>query len=374
MPLQPRKAIAGLKTCAHGGVNYAELTALGVNPDNLLDFSVSTNPFMPPPEIKEIMATAPIERYPDSQSTLLRGKLAGKLGIDINNILAGNGTTELIRLITMAYFRTGNTALIIEPTYGEYETACRLAGARLLHYRAAEKSGFTPDIKYITGIIQKKRPHAVFMCNPNNPTGLYLTRNDIEKVLEAAKDSLLILDEAYVPFVEKRWDALSLIGHGNIILLRSMTKDYGIPGLRLGYAAADRDIIDVLRAVMPPWNVNAVAQQAGTYLLENDEYLEESLRKTREVAKFLKRELAKLGFAVLPSDTHYFLVKVANAAAFRRALLAKGIMVRDCSSFGLPQYIRISPRSLPDCRQLVAAFKDIKTNDSAVWEMEADRI
>ena len=208
-------------------------------------------------------------------------------------------------------------------------------------------------------IILKKRPYAVFICNPNNPTGKYLSHSDIEKVLEALKNGLLILDEAYLPFVDNYWDSLKLVGRGNIILLRSMTKDYGIPGLRLGYAVASREIIDILHSVMPPWNVNTIAQQAGLALLENEDYLKKSLQKTREAGSYLKHELTRLGFMVTPSDTHYFLVKVISGTEFRRSLLAKGFLVRDCYSFGLPQHIRISPRSLPDCQKLVAAFRDI---------------
>ncbi len=356
MPLQPRKVIAGLKACAHGGVNYAELQALGVNAENVLDFSVSTNPFMPPPDTKELMAAARVERYPDSQSTLLRGKVAEKLLINTENIIAGNGTTELIRLIALAYFRRGDPVLIIEPTYGEYEVACRLSGARPVKYRVLEKNGFIPDIETVIKTIRQKQPRAIFICNPNNPTGKYLQRRDIEKVLEAVKDGLLILDEAYVPFVEQSWDSLGLTERGNMIILRSMTKDYGIPGLRLGYAVAPREIIDVLRSVLPPWNVNAVAQQAGISLLENDAYLRESLDKTREAKQFLAGELTRLGLKVLPSDTHYFLVKVNSGTECRQALLARGIMVRDCTSFGLPQYIRISPRTYPECCKLVSVF------------------
>jgi len=367
LPLQPRRTIAGLKTCAHGGVNHAELEALGMDARDVLDFSVCTNPFMPPPGLKETMASAPVERYPDSEATLLRRKLAEKVGINAENIIAGSGTTELIRLIALAYFRRGDPVLIFEPTYGEYEVACRLTGARTIKYRAAAKDGFAPDIEAAAETIRRKKPRAVFICNPNNPTGLYLPRRDIEKVLKAVHDGLLVLDEAYVSFAGKSWNALDLAERRNIIILRSMTKDYGIPGLRLGYAVACREIINVLRSVMPPWSVNAVAQQVGVSLLEKEAYLKESLRKTREAKEFLIRELRQLGLKVLPSDTHYFLVKVSSGTECRRSLLAKGIMVRDGSSLGLPQYIRISPRTLPECRKLAAAFRDI-------WEKEAKPI
>jgi len=359
LPLHPKKVKAGLKTCVHGGINYAELKVLGINPDNILDFSVSTNPFMPPPGIEKIINTAPITQYPDSQCTKLRQKISEKLGVPPENILTGNGTTELIRLIVFVYLRQGDRVLIVEPTYGEYEIACRLAGARLVKYRAKEQEGFLPDIEEVVSTIRRQQPCAVFICNPNNPVGNYLSRQDIEQVLIALEDRLLVIDEAYVAFTENSWNSLELTKKGNVIVVRSMTKDYGIPGLRLGYAVSSNKIIDSLRPALPPWNVNSIAQNAGVYVLGQEEYLLQSLQQTQEAKSFLTGELTRLGFRVLPSDANFFLVKVDNAMEFRRALLAKGILVRDCTSFGLKEYIRVAPRTLPECRKLIETISVI---------------
>jgi histidinol-phosphate aminotransferase len=359
LPLHPKKVNAGLKTCAHGGINYAELKALGINPDKILDFSVSTNPFMPPPGIEEIINTAPITQYPDSQCTELRQKISEKLGVPPENILAGNGTTELIRLVASVFLRRGDGILIVEPTYGEYEIACRLAGARQVKYRAKEQKGFLPDIEEVISIIRRQQPHAVFICNPNNPVGNYLSHQDIEQILIALEDGLLVIDEAYVAFTENSWNSLELPKRGNVIVLRSMTKDYGIPGLRLGYAVSSNKIIDSLRPALPPWNVNGIAQNAGVYVLGQEEYLLQSLQQTKGAKRFLADELIRLGFRVLPSDANYFLVKVDNATEFRRSLLAKGILVRDCTSFGLKEYVRIAPRTLPQCRKLIETISVI---------------
>ena len=185
MPLRPKKWLARLEACPHGGINYPELESLGINPEKVLDFSVSTNPFMPPPGIKEMMKDIPVERYPNSLAFGLRQELSKKLEINGENILVGSGTTELIRLIALAYFRQRDPILILEPTYGEYETAVRIAGARLIKYRALEKSNFSPEIDDVVAVIRKSRPRAVFLCNPNNPTGKYLPRNNIERILES---------------------------------------------------------------------------------------------------------------------------------------------------------------------------------------------
>jgi histidinol-phosphate aminotransferase len=359
MPLRPKRWLAGLQTSPHGGIDYAELKELDIDPDEVLDFSVSTNPFLPPPGIREMLRDIPLERYPDSQATALRQRLAVSLEVKPENILAGSGTTELIRLIALAYFRRGDPILILEPTYGEYEVAARIAGARPLKLRAPERNGFVHDIADVVALIRKRRPRAVFFCNPNNPTGKYRPRADIERVLAAMDDNLLVLDEAYVAFVTKSWSPFVLTAKGSVIVLRSMTKDYGLPGLRLGYAVARREIIDTLKAIIPPWNVNSVAQAVGLAVLEQDEYLQQSMVKVRQAKRFLADGLAGLGFQVLPSDAHHFLVKVGNAPACRRALLRYSVLVRDCTSFGLTEYVRVAPRPLPECEKLINAMKKI---------------
>ena len=362
MPFRPEPVIKGIKPPAHGGLlalRDSALGSLGIDPRDVLDFSVCTNPFMPPPGVKEMMGSLPVERYPDPQSSQLRRALAVKLGVPPENILVGSGTTELIRLVATAYFRRTDPVLILEPTYGEYEVAARLSGARVLKFRADEKDGFSPRLPDFIDVIRARKPRAVFICNPDNPTGRYLSRDAITAVLDNLGDGLLVLDEAYVAFTAESWDSLDLAGRGNVVVLRSMTKDYGLPGLRLGYAVACREIIDALRLVAPPWNVNIVAQEVGLAVLAREEYLKQSLCQVREAGRFLAAEIGRLGFEVLPSDTHYFLVKVGNAGALQRSLLKKGFLVRDCSSFGLKEYVRVSPRAMPECVRLVEALAGV---------------
>jgi len=348
LSLQPRPEVEKLKVCPHGGVNYAELGAMGITPEAVLDFSVCTNPFMPPPRVREIIYTAPIEQYPDSEATEFRQRLSEKLGVSTDNILAGSGTTELIRLIALAYFRQEDRVLILEPTYGEYEVACQITGAKPIKQRGRAEDNFAPRLGETVNLIRQYHPRAVFIGNPNSPTGKYLTRQEVEMVLATDEDTLFILDEAYISFVDNSWSAIELTSQGNVIILRSMTKDYALAGLRLGYAIAKQEIINSLRRVCPPWNVNVIAQKAGVIALEDADYLEWSKRKIKKAKHFLVDELTQLGFQLLPSDANYFLVKVGNAKRFRTALLKHGILVRDCTSFGLPEYIRLDPRTMPE--------------------------
>ncbi|MBI4180708.1 MAG: histidinol-phosphate transaminase [Chloroflexi bacterium] len=356
MMLRPKPNIDKLISATHGGINYLELEKLGISPADILDFSVSVNPFGPPPGIKEALNQASIDRYPDSEATELEQLLAGRLNIALDNLVIGSGSTELIRLVATAYFDTDDLVIIPQPTYGEYEIACHLVGARVLKPPMLEN--FHLNLAETMSLIRRHQPRGIFLCNPNNPTGQYLSQEEVKKILSVAKDSLVVLDEAYIAFAENTWASVDLIERGNLVILRSMTKDYALAGLRLGYAVATESIISVLKRVRPPWNVSSVAQAAGVFALKADGYLDTCGMKIKEAKEFLVKELSRLGFSPLPSQANFFLVKVGDAAKFRQALLNKGILVRDCSSFGLPDYIRLAPHSIADCQKLIAAIKE----------------
>ena len=358
--LQPKPFINKLAPCVHGGIDYDELRSFGISPEQVIDFSVSCNPYGPPPDIEKAINSASIERYPDSASTELVQALARKLDITSDNLIVGSGSTELIRLIAAAYFGPGDSVLIPQPTYGEYEIACHLVDAHVLNKPVQKGIDFRLDIAETMDMVQKHRPKGIFLCNPNNPTGQYLTSKEIDQIISVAEDCLVVLDEAYIAFTEEPWTSLDLVNHGNLVILRSMTKDYALPGLRLGYAVAAVHIISVLKRVCPPWNVTSVAQKAGVAALNADNYIEECRIKMQEAKNFLMKEMVQFGMLPLPSQTNFFLVEVGDAAEFRQALLRKGILVRDCTSFGLPQYIRLASRTLPECEKLIAAIGDVR--------------
>jgi histidinol-phosphate aminotransferase len=352
--------------CQHGSIDYAEVEMLGIAPQDILDFSANLNPFGPPPEVIQALhgvnydLKEAISRYPDSQAHHLRHSLAERLRISSDNILIGSGSTELIRLAVLAYFAKGDKVLTIEPTYGEYELVCRIAGASVVKQQLSARNAFLPDIEELVKLIKQHRPKGIFICNPNNPTGRYLSQTDFERIRDAGKDSLFILDEAYVSFVDNPWSSLDMVEESNLLVLRTMTKDYALAGLRLGYGAAKQEIIASLHRICPPWNVNALAQKAGITALTNEGYLDWCQAKLREAKNYLLAKLSSLGLPPLPSEANFFLVKVGDASGFRRKLLDRRILVRDCASFGLHQYIRIAPRTLSECRILVDAIKEIK--------------
>jgi len=353
---RPNPHIERIPQAAHGGINYFELKRLGISPDDVIDFSVSINPFGPPPGIAEVIARTSLDRYPDSEATELRRALAHRLGLSANNILIGSGSTEIIRLVAMTFLGRDDLVLIPQPTYSDYEVAGNLAGARVMKPWMLGEADFQLNPVRLRSLIDEYRPGALFLCNPNNPTGQYLSRQEVTGIVRTTSPGFVVLDEAYIAFTPDPWKSTELLGAGEIIIVRSMTKDYALAGLRLGYAIADEGTISVMNKVKPPWNVSAIAQAAGIFALKAEGYLEECGQKIREAREYLMKGLSDLGFQPMPSQANFFMVKVGDAAGFRDALLRKGIIVRDCTSFGLPNYIRLAPRAIPDCNLLLAGI------------------
>lgn len=355
----------------HGGIRPAELRALGLDPADVLDFSASVSPLGPPAGLWAALRQVDLTAYPDPECLELRDALSRHTGAAVDTILAGNGSTELIHLLARAYLsppRAGcaNAVLLLTPTYGEYAGAGALAGAELLTLAAQRDKGFAWDWAQAAEIIQSRRPSLVFLCNPNNPTGVYLSREETAELaaVVAQAGGLLVLDAAYVNFVAAAWDDLAWRaaagGMGDrVVLLRSMTKDYALTGLRLGYAVAAPAVRAELAALQPDWSVNSLAQAAGLVALADADYLPQARAAVAAAKDYLTRELTALGYGVMPSAANFLLAAVGDGAALRAKLRRRGLFVRDCASFGLPDCIRIGLRPWPDCQRLAAALGEL---------------
>jgi len=300
-----------------------------------------------------------IGRYPDDDAVALCRKLADQTGLAISCLLAGNGSSELIWLLALAYLDPGDHVLVVGPTFGEYARAARIMGAEVTEWRADAAADFRPDVESLCTTIRRLGPKIVFLCNPNNPTGVLLQRSEVERVL-AATPGLLVLDEAYIGVVEKPPAMLDLVVNTHLVVLRSLTKDYALTGLRLGYAAAAPPVIEAIGKVRPPWSVNAAAQAAGVAALGDAAHAERSRAVLREANAYLLAELHGLGRRVVPSTANFLLLEVGDGARFRQQVLRHGCVVRDCASFGLPGYVRIAVRTLPECRRLVTAMAAVQ--------------
>jgi histidinol-phosphate aminotransferase len=362
MLIQPRQSLANLAPVVHGGLDQTELERLGLQGDDLLDFSVSTNPLGPAPAALAAARAAEMGRYPDRHSLALRRALGVELGLPIDRLLVANGSAELIWLLGLAYLQPGDRAFILEPTFGEYRAAAELLGAELAEWRASPANDFQVDVAAAVAALRQAQPRLAFLCNPNNPTGTWLTRPELELLLTALPDGLLVVDEAYLELAGRDSPAAPLLDVPNLVLLRSMTKDFGLPGLRLGYAIGSAPVIRALGAAQPPWSVNAAAQAAGLAALGEAAHVEAGRRAAAESRAYLEPRLIALGYRCLPSTANFWLIEVDDAPTFRRALLAEGIQVRDCSSFGLPNFIRLAARPLPECARLVEALERLAAN------------
>jgi histidinol-phosphate aminotransferase len=341
----------------HGGPNLAELRRLGVDPATLLDFSVCTNPFGPSPQVREALADVRLEQYPDRDAHSFRAALGEKFAISPQRILAGNGVSELIWLAALALLRPLDRVLLIGPTYCEYARSAMLREARISVWNACEHDGFAVDVQAIERELRRCDPRLMFLCNPNNPTGSIVAPEAILELARRHPHTLFAIDEAYQGFVPGL-ASLAASAENNLLVLRSMTKDYALASLRVGYAVGSVELIAALAHVRPPWSVNSFAQTAASAALRDDMHLAQSLRKLSEAKADFVAGLTRLGLKVGPSATHYFLMRVSNAAGFRLGLLRKGILVRDAASFGLSGFVRLASRRPDENARLLAVLTE----------------
>ncbi len=361
---------------------------MGLKPEEVLDFSASVSPLGPPAGLGKAQREVDLTAYPDPACLELREALAVHLSgsqtgrITQGQILPGNGSTELIHLLARAFLAPGEAgastgALLMTPTYGEYRGACLLAGGAVSELEADRQRGFRWDLvearRRITRPVPKtigmqekpsrETPSLVFLCNPNNPTGVYLAHKEVEALAQtcAEAEALLVVDEAYLNFVDSPWDSLDLLEGGNTVLLRSMTKDYALTGLRLGYSLASPEVTSRLASFQPDWSVNSLAQAAGRMALDDRDYLPRAREAVNASKKYLIQELGSMGFIIHPSAANFLLIEVGDGGWWEDRLMHRGIFVRDCASFGLPDCIRIGIRAQADCEKLVGAVAQEKS-------------
>jgi len=302
-----------------------------------IDFSASLNPF--PPTIDWDFPPSLLDHYPDDDYIQLKEVIGRQFHRDIEEIALGNGSIELIRSFCQAMFRNSSAAKIDTPTFGEYLLSVELAGGHQV------KDGEIPS--------------AAFLCNPNNPTGQLISKKDVSMLLKSYADlgTCLFLDEAFIELSNPR-ESLIDTRDSHLCILRSLTKCFSVPGLRFGYAFADPDLVCALEVLRPPWSVNAFAEHFAIQAFKQYHELEESRRKIRNERNYLVKSLHDLGFTVIPPSANFILADTGmDAGALCDSLTGRGVLVRDCTSFGLPQSIRISVRTRSENEFLVETLQ-----------------
>jgi histidinol-phosphate aminotransferase len=343
--IKPRTPLHGIEICEHGGKVDKDKV------EEVIDFSVNLNPYGPPDfvftAIKEAMTE--IKRYPDAESQELREKISKKFECTEGRILVGAGVSELIQLVALTFVK--DRVLMPKHTYGEYEVAAKMMGGRI---KRIEMPGLRiyPEL-----IVEEMKPNdVVFLCNPNNPTGQYLGKEETELILEEAErvDALLVIDEAYVDFVRNDFPS-HVFSTQNLVILRSMTKSYAIPGIRLGYAISSEENIREMRKVKAPWSVSVFAQKIGIKAMGDDLFLNKTREKIERSKEEIENKFRELDIP-LHSDANFYIMDVGKAKEAKRVLLKHGFLVRDCTSFGLPSHIRFSVRKEEENERLIDAL------------------
>lgn len=304
------------------------------------------NPLGPPPAAQAIIKRFPppgAAVYPSGDSFYLRCKLADQFGKHPDQFLVGNGANEAITFVIKAFCEKGDNIVTADKTFAVYEWVARFSGfeARLVPLK---EYGF--DFQGMLDQIDQ-RTKILFVCSPNNPTGTYWNRATMRQFLDAVGGRrIVVLDEAYFEFVDADDfpDGMSLMNeYPNVVVFRTFSKMYGLAGLRIGYLAANPEVVDVIRRTCVVYSVNSLAQEAALACVGDREHIQRTREFVREGKEFLRKELAALKLSTVSGEGNYIMIKLpmSDTLVYRK-LMSEGIMVRTMTGFRFPNHIRVT--------------------------------
>jgi histidinol-phosphate aminotransferase len=317
---------------------------LALDPATIVKLASNENPRGPSTKVREAIAAAigDLARYPDGNGFALKSALAARLGVALDQIVLGNGSNDVLELVTQAYLRPGDEAVYSQHAFAVYPLATQARGARGIEVPAKDLGHDLDSMrKAITA-----RTRVVFVANPNNPTGTYVPPAAVERfVATVPHDVLVVLDEAYNEYLEpaERVETVPWIAkYPRLIVSRTFSKAYGLAALRVGYGVMDAAVADMLNRVRQPFNVNALAQAAAVAALADVAYVEESRVLNRKGLAQLAHGFEQLGLRYVPSHANFVLVHVGDGAKVNQALLMQGVIVRPVANYGLPAWLRVT--------------------------------
>lgn len=361
--------MAPLNKSAHGGDVFGAARELDRDPSEIVDFSASINPLGPSPRVwKAITASKHLlSHYPDPDSWDLRQALAAFWRIDPEQIVIGNGSTELIDVLPRALGI--HHVLVVQPTFSEYVAAIERAGGRATALYADRREQYAIPIDRLCRIMERgggggRTFDGVILCNPNSPTGQACSVGDIERLATAARrrNLWLVIDEAFTDYCPEQSVLRRAVSWPHVIILRSMTKFYALPGLRVGYAVATRATARRLRRQLPPWSVSVMGQVAARAALNDTAHARQSLMFMARERERLSTLLAALpGCVVIPTRANYVLVELPrgrHAHGVTEQLRKQGLLIRDCSAVpGMnSRSVRIAVRTVQQNNRLLQAL------------------
>ena len=332
---------------------------------NIIDFSSNITPLGIPHSVKSIIKQNldKVQFYPDPNSETVISSLAKYTHLSKSNIIVGNGAIEILYNFCFAFLSKTTKVLIHVPTFQEYETAVKLSNCKISYFKSLNLSTNIDSF-----ISQIPKSGCIFLCNPNNPTGELLSKKELLSIIIVAKKlkTIVFIDECFIELVPKSNESLIsyVKKYDNLFILRSLTKSFGLPGLRIGYACGSKEIIKILQKIKIPWSVNSLAQDAANAVIKNISHIKKSNLIIQKELKYLEDNISILnGFECISSSTNFILIKTKNdSTKLQTKLLKNKILIRDCKNFrGLDNhYIRIAVKSHKDNVKLVKALEKIK--------------
>ncbi|MCU0652353.1 MAG: histidinol-phosphate transaminase [Candidatus Omnitrophica bacterium] len=327
----------------------------------VIKLASNENPLGPSPKaieaIKKNLST--LNRYPDSNGFYLKRKIAKCLNLEPSNIVLGNGSDELIDIIIKAFVEEDEQIITADFTFLEYRIISHVKNRTVI---TVPLKYFKYDLEAIRKRIDKKTK-VVFIANPNNPTGTYVTRREIGEFLSGLpEDVLLVLDEAYGTFIDVNDfpSSLQLIRNNNVVVLRTFSKAYGLAGIRVGFAAAKPELAACMEIARQPFNVNSLAQAAAIAALDDKKFLKKTRQVVLEGKKYLYDALAGMGIAFVPSVSNFILIDAGrDGSVVFKEMLKFGVIVRDMKQYGLKNYIRVTIGTKKENERFIKVLKKI---------------
>ncbi len=357
--LEARKNIENLAVY-HPGKPIEEVQReLGLR--EVIKLASNENPLGPSPKAIEAITkfAGQVNLYPDGSCYRLKKALARELDVSEDQLFIGNGSNEIIQIMSLTYLNPGDETIMPVPSFPRYEPLTRLMNG--VAHQVPLKD-FRMDLPAMAGLIND-RTKMIYICNPNNPTGNIATKKEMDTFLEKVPPHVMVvLDEAYFEFADDPVypDGVEYLKRGhNVIALRTFSKIYGLAGLRVGYGVANPEVVSCLNRVREPFNVNLLAQEAALAALEDQEYIEKVIENNRLGREYFYSEFDKMGLEYIPTQANYIFVNVEeDEKEIFRKLLEKGVIVR--GGFGYPTWIRITIGTPDQNKTLLAALKEVK--------------
>ncbi|WP_447980205.1 threonine-phosphate decarboxylase CobD [Candidatus Nitrospira bockiana] len=354
---------------SHGGDIYSAARETGLPLRRILDFSASINPLGPSPLAARAIAEAGrlVPHYPDPHGVALREALAHRQGLSFEHLVLGNGSIEFI--YSFPQVLGVQRAIVVGPTFSEYARALARFGVQVKRVNARRTEGYRPPLERVITLMRAaaRTPDVVVLCQPNSPTGQVLEREEVGRLIEAAhrRRSWVLLDETFIEYCPERSMMAELNRYPRLLILRSFTKFYALPGLRIGYLAGARRVIRAFRAHQPPWSVNVLAQHAALASLQDAGYVDRSRRVIEEQRDSLSESLRSVkGMRVYPSAANFLLLELPppfRASHVASMLRKQGLLIRDCSGVsGLTdRTVRIAVRTGRENQRLIRAMRGV---------------